>query len=348
MNRILIQGLGCRDYGSLRILKDFIATNAELPLLVVELIPWGEGTQAHGHLRLPTPARFRGAARLLFELLLWATRNLQQEEEINLSNYGPASSPCSLLLLHNALQFEKHHDSTAASLVKRLLLRSSLSPSRLLVVQTSHMMERVLRFCREEGLLIPSIVVLRPRTDLSVATVLAPADDAPTCFYYPASEYRHKRRDFACETFSTELPEPHRAQLWMTGDFTESDAVKPLGFISEAESRRQLEKSHALFFSSTAESLGLPLVDALMLGKPAVLPELPYAREIYGDAGLYYSPDSSRDAAEKLGQLRREYGSVCEAVLRRREAFQQESLPPELYHKELVRLMRLGKNTTII
>jgi len=348
MKRILIQGLGCRDYGSLRILKDFIATNADLPLLIVELVPWGERTQDPDHLRIPVPAYFRGTARLLSELLLWTTRNLQQEEEINLSNYGLPSSPCSLLLLHNALQFEKSQNFSAGSLVKWLLLKGSLSPSRLLVVQTSHMKERVLRFCREEGLLFPSLVVLRPRTELSVTTEPAPTGDAPTRFYYPASDYRHKRRDFACETFSTELPEPHCAQLWITGDFTESDVVKPLGYISEAESRRQLEKSHALFFSSTAESLGLPLVDALMLGKPAVLPELLYAREIYGDAGLYYSPDSSRDAAEKLGQLRREYGSICEAVLRRRGAFLQESLPPELYHKELVRLMRRCKNATII
>jgi glycosyltransferase involved in cell wall biosynthesis len=47
-------------------------------------------------------------------------------------------------------------------------------------------------------------------------------------------------------------------------------------------------RCHALIFSSFGEGFGLPMVEASFFGKPTVVLDTPIAREILGDAGLFF------------------------------------------------------------
>ena len=48
-------------------------------------------------------------------------------------------------------------------------------------------------------------------------------------------------------------------------------------------------------FASFCESFGHPLIEALALNKPLVCVDWPYAREICGDAALYFQPDKPEE-----------------------------------------------------
>jgi glycosyltransferase involved in cell wall biosynthesis len=71
---------------------------------------------------------------------------------------------------------------------------------------------------------------------------------------------------------------------------------------SEADYRALLETATALVTASLDEGFGLPLVEAMALGTPVVVSDIPIFREIGGDAALY-AP--ARDAAAFASRIRR-------------------------------------------
>lgn len=66
--------------------------------------------------------------------------------------------------------------------------------------------------------------------------------------------------------------------------------VAELGDCSDADLARHLASARALLFPSMAEGYGLPLVEALGAGVPAIASNLPVFREIAGDVPDYVGP----------------------------------------------------------
>jgi glycosyltransferase involved in cell wall biosynthesis len=60
-----------------------------------------------------------------------------------------------------------------------------------------------------------------------------------------------------------------------------------------------------ILFLSKRESFGFPLVEAMFLGLPVVCPDLPYARTICGDQGIYFDPDSIGSLQAALTKLKK-------------------------------------------
>ena len=71
----------------------------------------------------------------------------------------------------------------------------------------------------------------------------------------------------------------------------ESGYLKPVGPQYGADLIRLYQEVDACVFASFCESFGHPLVEALALDKPLLCADWPYAREICGDAALYFQPD---------------------------------------------------------
>jgi glycosyltransferase involved in cell wall biosynthesis len=72
------------------------------------------------------------------------------------------------------------------------------------------------------------------------------------------------------------------------GDFNvaESDGVRLVGFVSDAELRTLYEHSLALVFPSLYEGFGLPPLEAMTCGCPVIISEQPALLEICGDVAL--------------------------------------------------------------
>jgi alpha-1,2-rhamnosyltransferase len=62
--------------------------------------------------------------------------------------------------------------------------------------------------------------------------------------------------------------------------------------LSDAELLFAFRHSRALVYSSYAEGFGLPLVEALMLGLPALVSDIPVFREIADGHAVYFDPFS--------------------------------------------------------
>ena len=51
---------------------------------------------------------------------------------------------------------------------------------------------------------------------------------------------------------------------------------------------KYMKDATALLFLSSFESLGLPLIEAALLDKPVICPDLDYSRELLGDSAYYF------------------------------------------------------------
>lgn len=61
--------------------------------------------------------------------------------------------------------------------------------------------------------------------------------------------------------------------------------------------------ARACVLASQIETFGIPMIEAMMCGVPVVASDIPVAREVSGDAALYYRVGDASDLAEKLKTL---------------------------------------------
>ena len=73
-----------------------------------------------------------------------------------------------------------------------------------------------------------------------------------------------------------------------------------LGYISDAYMKWLIGHAKALLFPSRAEGFGIPPLEALALGRPAVVSDIPVLREIYGDTVHYIDPDQGTENLDAL------------------------------------------------
>jgi len=73
-----------------------------------------------------------------------------------------------------------------------------------------------------------------------------------------------------------------------------------LGYISDAYMKWLMGHAKALLFPSRAEGFGIPPLEALALGRPAIVSDIPVLREIYGDTVHYIDPDQGTENLDAL------------------------------------------------
>lgn len=79
-------------------------------------------------------------------------------------------------------------------------------------------------------------------------------------------------------------------------DRSRLEALAPAGSlrfhdgVTDADYARLLESAHALVHASLDEGFGIPLVEAMSVGTPVVVSDIPIFREIGGEAGVYADP----------------------------------------------------------
>lgn len=74
-------------------------------------------------------------------------------------------------------------------------------------------------------------------------------------------------------------------------------------FVSEAELRWLYEHAAAYIFPSLSEGFGLPGLEAMHYNVPVISSNATCLPEVYGDAALYFDPQSVDDMADKIGQV---------------------------------------------
>ena len=82
-----------------------------------------------------------------------------------------------------------------------------------------------------------------------------------------------------------------------------TDRVAFVGRIPRADVVRLVRSARCLVQPSRVESLALPMLEALQLGVPVVSSDIPVARELCGDAALYFAANDVGELADRLADL---------------------------------------------
>ncbi|WP_423924073.1 glycosyltransferase family 4 protein [Frigoribacterium sp. 2-23] len=89
----------------------------------------------------------------------------------------------------------------------------------------------------------------------------------------------------------------------------------------DSEYREALLRATAVVTASRAEGFGIPLVEGMALGTPAVVSDIPIFREIGGDAAIYFDPESPASIAAAVRRLEGEWADRSAASLRQAAGF---------------------------
>ena len=132
-------------------------------------------------------------------------------------------------------------------------------------------------------------------------------DSSGLRLFYPAAGYPHKNHRIFDGLLSRDLEGLIDRLVLTLPSKRFSDAPKWLscvGQLSHAECLSEYEKADALIFPSLLESYGLPLVEAMVIGIPIIAADLPYARGLCGDEGIYFNPASSESLIDGCKELK--------------------------------------------
>lgn len=331
---IIVNGLGCAETGAQIVLKELVkayslqaracvfCTNETAKQLIGSrygrLSPkvWvvGLSHQVFGRwLRIP------------FEFLIGlAAASRLAEHVINVSHYGAAFSRNYTLYIHNSLLLEQgSNQGWSRGLpngVKRFLLTTCIKNAGHLIVQSKGMETHLLNFCQNLGINMPRHRVVRPL--VHPAKGAAPRREFKFQLFYPTSPFPHKRADLAVGGTIAGAKKVRGVGLVVTVPplalhLASPDPIRRLGHISREEVAEWYAGSDAILFTSEAEALGLPLLEALANGLPVIAPRLPYATEILADAGCYFDDPSAEGVAAAISDCSSRYAHYKKLTMER-------------------------------
>lgn len=101
--------------------------------------------------------------------------------------------------------------------------------------------------------------------------------------------FLRQRQPRAC-LFLTTTPPPKYANV---------PGIVCLGHLKRETLRSAYHLATAIVMPSLVETVGLPMIEAMSLGKPVIAADRPYAHDICEDAALFYDPLDEHDFAFK-------------------------------------------------
>lgn len=208
----------------------------------------------------------------------------------------------------------------------RCLVRHSTLRTNRIIVQTSNMRELIGRqgaALAEKTVVVPSPVRTFHKTETSQELASALAGATGPRLLYVSVAREHKNHAALIEAFSLLRRRLPDACLWLTvagpddpnaGPFERTlhalardhdvvDAVRWLGLLDHGDVATAYTDADLTVFPSLNESYGLPLAESMLAGTPVSAADLPYAREMCGDAAAYFDPLDPEAMAVTIGNV---------------------------------------------
>ena len=187
--------------------------------------------------------------------------------------------------------------------------------------------------------LIPSRHAWSPPPRAMAQHLLAGMGVQGPFLYFPAHSWPHKNHAKLVEAFALILPHiPDNLSLIFSGKAFDADhpasvlirqhrlegRVRHLGYRTQLEARALLHNCFALVFPSLFEGFGIPVMDAIIAGKPVVCSNCTSLPEIAGDAALTFDPHNIHDIGGRLLEVINDparHAALVAASRRRRPLF---------------------------
>lgn len=196
-----------------------------------------------------------------------------------------------------------YSDRSVNGRMMRWLYRRNLPRAKHFVVQTEIMRHDLIAAYPElEGRItvVPQPPPIWFKPGASSPTV---NPSRPLELFYPAAGYDHKNHRLLGRMAAEGRPPEGFRRLVLTLQPEEASVVDVdvpwlhnVGRLSPDDCLDRYRQVDGLFFPSTAESYGLPLVEAMALGIPVVCSDLPFARWLCEDQGIYFDPQDPQGA----------------------------------------------------
>lgn len=139
--------------------------------------------------------------------------------------------------------------------------------------------------------------------------------DEKLILFYPASFAPHKNYNLIYEfgqlidlnnlpiEIILTLNKSESKSFWKKVKSKNLNSIKTVGKLEYKDIIIEYKKCHALFFPSLLESYGIPLIEAMAIGKPIFVSNLPYAKVLCNDAAYYFDPYDSKSALNCVTQI---------------------------------------------
>lgn len=136
----------------------------------------------------------------------------------------------------------------------------------------------------------------------------------PPYLLYVGSAYPHKNLEFLIKIFDIVNSEAkNKYQLALVGqeDFfykrlknnTESKQIVFTGHLTDSELGAFYQNAEFFINPSLIEGFGLPPLEAVILGTPAIVSDIPVFHEILGKTATYFNPRSQNDLNDQLQKI---------------------------------------------
>jgi glycosyltransferase involved in cell wall biosynthesis len=215
--------------------------------------------------------------------------------------------PCKVaIFLQNQLVLDRSATSDLRLITKRLLLRVGVRRADLAIVQTSTMKALARAIGFNEVVVAP---FFPPIDTSSESDPALPRVD----FFYPADGYPHKNHAvlfkaweiLACWGHYPSLGvtlAPEYSKVWRVGSEAAAATgarITNFGQFSRRDAIATMRNARALIFPSSAESFGLPLLEAAAVGVPILAGELDFVRDVASPRETF-DPRSSLSIAKAV------------------------------------------------
>lgn len=143
--------------------------------------------------------------------------------------------------------------------------------------------------------------------------------ESPKIFLYLTQYYPHKNLELACDAMLKVYESGQNVRLWLTLSSSEGPAcdrlieeirngkykkvVKNIGHVGLSEIESVYKAVDAVFMPTLLESYSATFLESMAYKKPLLVSDREFAREICGDAAIYFDPlsiDSMTDAISKF------------------------------------------------
>ena len=124
--------------------------------------------------------------------------------------------------------------------------------------------------------------------------------------FYPATFYPHKNHKILTRLKSNSYDKIENLFLTIptiNNPNTYNRIIKCLNNLKPEEVLKYYSEVDALLFLSKKESYGFPLIEAMLLNLHIICPNLEYAREICGNAAIYFEVDSETSLSKAIEKL---------------------------------------------
>ena len=247
-----------------------------------------------------------------------ACRRIGADALLLAANFGHVSSglPC-VTYIQQSLPFSNkamkllNWNGRITNIIRRVAMRRSCRSADRVICQSTVMKNLLI----EDFHLVPAKVVsvypspmqFTDHTNMESSPLNKGRSSRGPRLLYVGDDYPYKQLDLAIEgtqLIRHQLPGAEfTLTLSMNHHYASIPGVKCVGYLNKEQLASAYQSTDILVLPSLTETVGLPVLEAMSVGTPALAADVPYAHDMFGDAALFFDPLSPQDFADKSIRL---------------------------------------------